>query len=180
MATEKQIAANRTNAKKSTGPSTEEGKTRTSLNALRHGLTGQVTLMPEEDRAAFTKFCAAIVQSLNPSNALQRQVAQSIAEDNWRLNRMRAMEDNILALGHSSPAAEMETGHPEIHAALTAARVYSEDPHQFQLLSLYIQRTNREIHRNLKLLHDLSSTSGSDSIGFVFANNLPTGKKQAA
>ena len=39
MATEKQIAANRANAKRSTGPKTLAGKLRSSRNAYRHGLT---------------------------------------------------------------------------------------------------------------------------------------------
>lgn len=39
MATEKQIAANRANAKRSTGPKTAAGKQKSSRNAFRHGLT---------------------------------------------------------------------------------------------------------------------------------------------
>jgi hypothetical protein len=42
-----QIAANRRNAHKSTGPRTEEGKNRSRCNAFRHGLTAQVTLMTD-------------------------------------------------------------------------------------------------------------------------------------
>ena len=42
MATEKQIAANRANAKRSTGPKTAAGKLRSSRNAYRHGLSGPV------------------------------------------------------------------------------------------------------------------------------------------
>jgi hypothetical protein len=61
------------------------------MNALRHGLTGQVNLMPDEDREAHDKFCAAIVESLAPEGALEIQFAQSIAEDNWRMNRGRAV-----------------------------------------------------------------------------------------
>ena len=36
---------NRANAQRSTGPKTEEGKQRSSLNALRHGLTGQTIIL---------------------------------------------------------------------------------------------------------------------------------------
>ena len=40
MATERQIAANRANSKRSTGPKSRGGKRRASQNAYRHGLTG--------------------------------------------------------------------------------------------------------------------------------------------
>ena len=47
MATEKQIAANRANAKRSTGPKTAAGKLKSSGNAYRHGLSGPVPSAPE-------------------------------------------------------------------------------------------------------------------------------------
>jgi len=87
MISEKQLPANRENAKQSTGPKTEETKRIVSQNALRHSLTGQVTLMPDEDRTAHDNLCTAIVPSLAPEGALETQLAQAIAEDNWRTNR---------------------------------------------------------------------------------------------
>ena len=53
MATEAQIAANIENAKKSTGPRTNEGKERSRMNALDHGLTARLALLPDEDPASF-------------------------------------------------------------------------------------------------------------------------------
>ncbi len=153
MTSEKQIAANRANAEKSTGPKTAETRSISAMNALRHGLTGQVNLMPTEDREAHDKFCAAIVENLAPEGALEIQFAQAIAEDNWRMNRGRAIENNMFVFGPSKP----DTGHAQIDAAITAAQVFSEDPRKFQLLSLYMQRTNRDMQKTLDRLTALQT-----------------------
>ena len=49
MNTASRVAINRANARYSIGPKTESGKKVSSLNALRHGLTGQIVVMPNED-----------------------------------------------------------------------------------------------------------------------------------
>ena len=157
MISEKQLEANRRNAEKSTGPRTAEGKAISSRNACRHNLTGQVTVMTDEDRVALEKFSTGIIASLAPETAMERQLAHAIAQASWRLNRMCAVEDNIFALGFPGPEADFDANHPQVHAALTQARVFLENPKQFQLLTLYAQRTNRDIEKNMKLLKQLQS-----------------------
>jgi len=158
MISEKQLTANRENAKKSTGPKTEETKKIVSQNALRHGLTGQVTLMPDEDRTAHDNFCAAIVASLAPEGALEIQLAQAIAEDNWRANRGRAVETNLFALGaFCPPGPAIDTGNNQIDDAVRAAQVFAANPKSFQLLSLYMQRTNRDMEKALDRLQSLQT-----------------------
>jgi hypothetical protein len=93
-ATQKQIAANRRNSQKSTGPKSREGNIRSSLNGWRHGLTGQVLTMAEEDREAFEKFAREYRLALFPVGPIESVIAQSIAEDEWRLSRARAIENN--------------------------------------------------------------------------------------
>jgi hypothetical protein len=157
MISEKQLAANRRNAQRSTGPRTEEGRKVSALNARRHNLTGQVTAMTEADRIMHDAFCAAIVENLAPEGAMETQLAQRIATDSWRLNRISAVEDNLFALGHNSKSEETETEDPEIHAALTAAKVFNAESKQLQLLTLYEQRINRNIQKNLATLQALQS-----------------------
>ncbi len=139
------------------------------MNALRHGLTGQVNLMPDEDREAHDKFCAAIVESLAPEGPLEIQFAQAVAEDNWRMNRGRAIETNMFAVGHFGPGfpgnpdtmhfgtAGLDIANPEIDAAVTAAQVFASGPNKFQLLSLYMQRTNRDMQKTLDRLTALQT-----------------------
>ncbi len=157
MISEKQLEANRRNAQRSTGPRTEEGKKTAALNARRHHLTGQVTTMTDADRIMHDAFSAAIVDNLAPEGAMEIQLAQRVATDSWRLNRASAIEDNLFALGHNAHADDIETENPEIHAALTAARVFDAEAKQLQLLTLYEQRINRNLQKNLATLQALQS-----------------------
>jgi hypothetical protein len=157
MITKKQLQANRNNARLSTGPKTAEGRQRSRLNALRHGLTGQVTTMTEEDRAARDKFSEALIQNLAPVGAMENQLAQRIATDSWRLNRISAVEDNLFALGLHQSAGQLCPEQPQIDAALTTARVFTQESHQLQLLTLYEQRLNRAVEKNLALLESLQA-----------------------
>jgi hypothetical protein len=49
MTSFRQIEANRRNARKSTGPTTEQGKQRSRRNAVRHGLTAETVIGALED-----------------------------------------------------------------------------------------------------------------------------------
>src|ERR1700687_163934 len=92
-----QYAANRLNSAKSTGPATPKGKVRSSLNALRHGLTARVVILPSEDMAAYEAFSKEIVNSLGAQTPLERQFAHTVADNQWRINRIRSIEDGMLA-----------------------------------------------------------------------------------
>ena len=67
-------AANKSNAGKSTGPRTAPGKQRSSLNALRHGLTGHIVVLPTEDQAAYQRHLHRFVDQFQPKGALEEQL----------------------------------------------------------------------------------------------------------
>jgi hypothetical protein len=150
MISEKQLEANRRNAERSTGARTPAGKARSSMNNLRHVLTGQITILPTEDREAHDRFCNELVDGFKPETPMERQLAHSVAEDNWRLNRIRAIETNIFALGHEGERRELQV-------ALADARTFKAEASQFQLLTIYEQRISRNAQRNMKQLQELQA-----------------------
>ena len=83
----RKLQANRRNALKSTGPRTKEGKARSALNALQHGLTAETVVLPDEDPVEFATFRGAIVEELAPHGTLQEFQADRIAVLAWRLRR---------------------------------------------------------------------------------------------
>jgi hypothetical protein len=137
---ESQLAANRENSTHSTGPRTAEGKSRTRLNDLRHGLTGQTAFLPEEDHAAYERHHADFRAELKPHDFIETQLAHQIADDYWRLNRLKAIGTNIFALGIEAHAEELEDD------ALSQAQTYLDHARELNLLSTYEQRLNRAIH----------------------------------
>jgi hypothetical protein len=147
---DRKLEANRRNSQKSRGPRTDEGKRTASHNSRRHGFTGRVNILTPENREAHDKFCDELIQSFHPETPMERQFAHSIAEDSWRLNGLRAAETNILA-----EAAAWS--HTEIEVAVSTAHAYIKDAKELQLLSLYEQRINRAIYKNLSELKTLQS-----------------------
>src|SRR5580658_7489965 len=145
--TEAQLNARRENAQHSTGPRTAAGKKRSSLNAFRHGLTGQIIVHTPEDQEAFNKHCDGIREALAPVGALELDVAQAIAEDRWRLNRARALENSIFALGQTEHVPE-DSGNPELDTALAQARTWMAHARELQLLSIYESRIRRSVEKN--------------------------------
>jgi hypothetical protein len=88
MATPAQIAANRRNALKSTGPRTAAGKTASSRNALRHGLAARGAVVLGEDPADLARFRAELVAALAPRDGREEFLAEVAAEAAWRLRRV--------------------------------------------------------------------------------------------
>jgi len=162
---DKQLAANRANAKKSTGPKTPKGKAVCAMNGFQHGFTGLAVVMTNEDREAQNAFIKPIVEDLNPIGAMEIQLARTVALDQFRLNRLKAIEDNMLAWTELGPLGDkIDTEYDRVHHAMTQARAYFENDRKFNNLSLYEQRITRNIHKNMKLLRELQAQRKSEEL----------------
>ena len=84
MTTQKQIEANRRNAKQSTGPRGNAGKQRSSQNATKHGLLAKQSVIPGEDPADFERHLTEFDDTFHPSTAYERALVRQMADAEWR------------------------------------------------------------------------------------------------
>ena len=110
----------RRNGSKSRGPQSAEGKTRSRMNALKHGMTARIPVLPGEDEAAFRRQVNGFTRRPGPRNAVELALAEQAALASGRSSgpsgpRPRAWpppsapprpaptsgsEDEVAAMGH--------------------------------------------------------------------------------
>lgn len=85
-------------ALRSTGPRSDDGKARSSLNSLRHGLTARTVVIRGEDQADFDRLLEDLTRDRNPQGELEIQLVGEIAACLWRLARARQHESDLLQI----------------------------------------------------------------------------------
>jgi hypothetical protein len=98
MTSFRQIDANRRNARKSTGPITEEGKQRSRCNAVRHGLTAETVIGALEDAEDYKALEAAIIADYDVQSVVERELVLRLASLLWRLRRATTMETGLFEI----------------------------------------------------------------------------------
>ena len=139
------------------GPRTKEGKARSSINALRHGLSGRIVVLPSEDMRQYLKFSSEFVDSLYPATPLESELAQTVADGYWRLKRFRTVEEGMLAMGHYEKEGDFDAATEEVHSAFTAAKAFRANSQAFVNLSIYEQRIQRGIEKSMKQLREVQA-----------------------
>src|SRR5215204_2594576 len=105
MTSFRQIEANRRNARKSTGPISEDGKQRSRCNALRHGLTAETVIGMLEDAQDYKAFEATIIADYDAQSAVERELVLRLASLLWRLRRATTMETGLFDIQAEHPRA---------------------------------------------------------------------------
>lgn len=132
-----QITANRANAERSSGPVTEEGKARSSKNALKTALTGRTVLLPIDDADRYQAHLAAYAKQHRPVGERETEIVQSLADAAWRLDRIPGLEEAIYSLGATELADEVAALEP--HARESTLRLKSYLKYERQLRNLHLQ-----------------------------------------
>jgi hypothetical protein len=121
---------------RSTGPRTESGKQRSSMNALRHGLTAACAVLPSEDQTAYNAHCRGFFDEYKPATPTETQLVQEIADTAWRINRIPSLEAALLD--------RADLAIVDAHRALAT-------------LGLHYQRLSRQFQKTVDHLREIQS-----------------------
>jgi hypothetical protein len=148
---EKRLAANRANAKKSTGPRTPEGKARSSMNRLLHGLRSRTVALPNEDPRLFESFARAIRLDLRPSGPVEAVLVEQVIRTAWMLQRAGAAQGDVVRLALTKYGREAGTMTP----GKLLADAITGDPRAEPYLNvdLYADQLQRSFFTALLRLH---------------------------
>ena len=123
MTSLKQIEANRRNAQKSTGPTSAEGKQRSSRNAVRHGLAAETVIVPIEDVEDYQAFEEAVAASFDPETSVERELILRLASLLWRLRRATSIETGLFQIGSAGGAEYNQRTGPRPHTPKAVVRI---------------------------------------------------------
>src|SRR4051812_25759032 len=95
--TTRKAQANAENSQKSTGPRTKEGKKKSSMNALKHGLTSKEVVLPNEDPKAYQERLTEWLKYFRPENPAQAASIERAVTSKWKLDRCTRLETQRLS-----------------------------------------------------------------------------------
>ena len=88
---------NRENATHSSGPRTEAGKAKSSMNPLKHGFCAAFSILPSESKQDFDDLLAALQQDHQPANTTEQILVERMAQHHWLGQRAIRLQTELLA-----------------------------------------------------------------------------------
>ncbi len=198
---EAQRAACQQNAAKSTGPRTAAGKAKARLNAVKHGLTAKLPVLPFENAEDFEALKAGFEKDFAPQNTYQKFLVTQLATHAWRILRSQQVEIGLQELLMKEVIHQLHTQGHDTQQALTqnpyaglalTLQPLQDDPQNHTLRNLfrYLRGIQSDFHRTQKALAQAqkpvesttprSVSSPAESTGTISTNAYSDARDRAS
>ena len=91
----KQIEASQKNGAKGTGPKTEEGKRRSSMNALKYGIYAERLVPIGQDPQVYDEYRQRVWQQWDPQDALEEELTLQLIRYGWKIRFYEVLENSL-------------------------------------------------------------------------------------
>jgi hypothetical protein len=180
MATPQQIEANRKNSQNSTGATSQTGKERSSLNATKHGFTGQQLILSDAEKEAYEFHVLACMDEYAPKTQIETNLVQQFADLNWSLHQIAVQQHNLMSLINAMTEQLMKQGDLE-----ALSKALAQPYRTLNTLGIYESRKRRaakaleaELTAMLEARAIAIQAAAAAKIGFV--HSAPETKPQTA
>ena len=146
ITTSRRAAINRENSQRSTGPRSENGRQRSSQNAVKHGLTSRAPVLSSEDADNYQRHCREFRDEYQPQTPTEAQLLQELADTAWRLNRIPLLEAQLLNVAGRHMRSNGRT--PSSVAEATRA---------LATLGMHSARLSRQFNKTLSTLREIQA-----------------------
>ncbi len=144
MSTQAQVTANQSNAQKSTGPKSEQGKAIASQNNFRFGFTGTFRVLAWENEVEFQILLDTLHAEHQPATPTETVLVDKMAQSLWLSKRAVLLQD--LTMDIAAPLCD--------------------NPKQLALYLRYQTTHDRAFHKSLAELLKLRAETRKQQIGF--------------
>ncbi len=138
----------RLNGAKSHGPVTPEGKARSAMNALRHGLTASTLLLPSEDHEHYETLRDQYYARFDPADEFEADLVDQLLAHRWGMLRVDIAQRDLFA----HEAAKLDDAGADASAQLNAA---FSNPYRDKTLALYVRYRSHYCHAYDRTLRNL-------------------------
>ena len=128
---------------------------KSSLSAVKTGLTGRTVLLPGDDAALYEAHVARFVERFQAAGPEEQNLVQSLADTEWRLARIPSLEAGVYALGRLEFAELFPNEEAAVRSQLIEAKVFLAYQRQVNNLSIQENRLRRQREKDTAALKEL-------------------------
>ena len=145
----------RINGAKSRGPTSAEGREKSSRNALKHGFTSESMIVLDcENPDHFQDLLETFFGIYQPANLAEQDLVEEMVAARWRIRRMWTIEANLFNDEVRAQGSRTDSLKPGVHLAL-AFRTLADSSRSLSLSSRYESRLQRIYDRAYRTLREL-------------------------
>jgi hypothetical protein len=114
--------------------------------------------MPTEDLQAYQRHLTSCTDEYHPKGATEAHLVQALADTSWRLNRVAALEANLLTLAAAREPDPLSDAPAQVQDAMAIVASLESQSKALSNLSLHSQRLSRQFERTAAQLRELQQT----------------------
>ena len=158
MSSLRKIEANRENGKLG-GPRTPEGKTKSALNSIKHGLAGNTLLLTNESRPMYNDLLDVFIDRFQPADNVELELVVEMVNARWRLRRSLSIETAMIDLQMDDQEDDIAKDRGKVDELVRVAIAFKSlaEGRGLDLLGRYEARSRRHYEKALAELRALQA-----------------------